>query len=40
MVKSFKKPEIIISRCIEFDNCRYNSQMISSDFVNKLPWIT
>jgi len=36
MVKSFKKPEIIISRCIEFDNCRYNSQMISSDFVKKI----
>ena len=36
MVKSFNKPEIIISRCIEFDNCRYNSQMISSDFVKKI----
>jgi uncharacterized protein YbgA (DUF1722 family)/uncharacterized protein YbbK (DUF523 family) len=36
MVKSFKKPKIVISRCIEFDNCRYNSQIIRSDFVKKL----
>ena len=36
MVKPFKKPKIVISKCIEFDNCRYNSQIISSDFVKKL----
>jgi len=36
MVKSFIKPNIVISRCIEFDKCRYNAQIISSDFVKKL----
>lgn len=36
MVKSFIKPNVIISKCIEFDRCRYNAQMISSDFVKKL----
>ncbi len=36
MVKTFVKPDIVISKCIEFDNCRFNSQMISSDFVKKL----
>ena len=36
MVKTFIKPNIVISRCIEFDKCRYNAQMISSDFVKKL----
>lgn len=36
MVNLFKKPKIIISKCIEFENCRYNSQMISSEFVKKL----
>lgn len=30
------KPKILISKCIEFDNCRYNGQRISSDFVKKL----
>ncbi|HPA49706.1 MAG TPA: DUF523 domain-containing protein, partial [Methanofastidiosum sp.] len=32
----FLKPRIVVSKCIEFDNCRYNGQMISSDFVNQL----
>lgn len=32
----FEKPRIVISKCIEFDHCRYNAQMISSDFVKKL----
>lgn len=36
MNNSYTKPNILISRCIEFDNCRYNSQKISSDFVKKL----
>jgi len=36
MKNSFIKPKIFVSKCIEFDNCRYNGQMISSGFVNKL----
>ncbi|ABR54289.1 Protein of unknown function DUF1722 [Methanococcus vannielii SB] len=32
-MKNFKKPNIIISRCIEHDNCRYDGHKISSDFV-------
>ena len=35
-MKDFLKPRIVISKCIEFDTCRYNGQMISSDFVEKL----
>ncbi|NYT03112.1 MAG: DUF1722 domain-containing protein, partial [Candidatus Methanofastidiosa archaeon] len=35
-MKDFLKPRIVISKCIEFDSCRYNGQMISSDFVEKL----
>lgn len=30
------KPKILISKCIEFDNCRFNGQQISSEFVKKL----
>jgi uncharacterized protein YbgA (DUF1722 family)/uncharacterized protein YbbK (DUF523 family) len=32
----FPKPKVVISKCIEFDSCRYNGQMISSDFVKSL----
>jgi uncharacterized protein YbgA (DUF1722 family)/uncharacterized protein YbbK (DUF523 family) len=30
------KPRIIISKCIEFDFCRYNAQIIRSDIVSKM----
>ncbi len=33
---SFVKPRIIISKCIEFDFCRFNSQIIRSEIVSKL----
>ena len=33
---SFVKPRIIISKCIEFDFCRFNSQIIRSEIVRKL----
>jgi uncharacterized protein YbgA (DUF1722 family)/uncharacterized protein YbbK (DUF523 family) len=36
MENNFAKPKILVSKCIEFDSCRYNGQMISSDFVKKL----
>ena len=34
------KPRIVISKCIEFDFCRYNAQIIRSKFIEKLkPFI-
>lgn len=36
MYNEFEKPKILVSKCIEFDNCRYNAQIIRSDFVKKL----
>lgn len=30
------KPKVLISRCIEFDHCRWNAQIISSKFVKSL----
>lgn len=33
---SHPKPHIIISKCIEFDNCRYNGQIIASDQIKEL----
>jgi uncharacterized protein YbgA (DUF1722 family)/uncharacterized protein YbbK (DUF523 family) len=40
MMKPYPKPRIIISRCIEFDRCRYNGQMISSRIVvNLKPYV-
>lgn len=32
----FLRPRLGISRCIEFDRCRYNGDMIGSDFVRRL----
>lgn len=30
------RPRVVVSRCIEFDHCRYNGDMISSDVVKAL----
>ncbi len=35
-MKTTVKPRIIISKCIEFDFCRYNSQIIRSEIVSKM----
>ena len=36
----FPKPRVFISRCIEFDACRWNGAMIGCDFVRALkPFI-
>jgi len=36
----FSKPKLVVSKCIEFGQCRYNGQMISSDFVKSLaPYV-
>jgi uncharacterized protein YbgA (DUF1722 family)/uncharacterized protein YbbK (DUF523 family) len=36
MNERFFRPNIVISKCIEFDFCRYNAQIIRSEFVKKL----
>ena len=36
MSEHFIKPNIVISKCIEFDYCRYNTQIIRNDFVKFL----
>ncbi len=35
-MSQFPRPKVVISRCIEFDHCRYDGSMISSDFVKAL----
>jgi len=35
-MRTFVKPRIIISKCIEFDFCRYNGQIIRSEIISKL----
>jgi uncharacterized protein YbbK (DUF523 family) len=35
-LKAFTKPQVVLSKCIEFEKCRYDGQVISSDFVKKL----
>ena len=32
----FQKPVLVISRCLGFDNCRYNGQKLQNDFVDKI----
>jgi len=36
MSHKFAKPNIVLSKCIEFDFCRYNAQIIRNKFVRKL----
>jgi uncharacterized protein YbgA (DUF1722 family)/uncharacterized protein YbbK (DUF523 family) len=36
ITKQFVVPNVVISRCIEIDPCRYNALKISSEFVKKL----
>ena len=36
MMNAFPKPSVVISRCLEFDRCRYNGQMIPDAFVRSL----
>ena len=35
-MREFPRPRIVVSRCIEFDHCRYDGSMIPSDFVKAL----
>ena len=32
----FIKPEIIISKCLEFDACRYDGQLINNEYITSL----
>ena len=36
MEKEFVKPRIIISRCIEFEPCRWNGEMVHSFYISRL----
>jgi uncharacterized protein YbgA (DUF1722 family)/uncharacterized protein YbbK (DUF523 family) len=36
MPERFPKPKIVVSRCLEFDACRYNGAMIPSEVVRSL----
>ena len=39
-MRQFAKPKVVISKCIEFDHCRYDGSMIPSDFVKALkPYV-
>lgn len=39
-MNGFVKPRIVISKCIEFEFCRYNGQIIRSDIVSKMkPYV-
>lgn len=35
-MREFPKPTVVVSKCIEFQPVRWNSEIISSDFVRKL----
>jgi len=39
-MRPFVRPKIVISKCIEFDHCRYDGSLIPSDFVKALkPYV-
>ena len=35
-MREFSRPKVVISRCLEFDHCRYNGEIVSSPVVVKL----
>jgi uncharacterized protein YbgA (DUF1722 family)/uncharacterized protein YbbK (DUF523 family) len=35
-MREFARPKVVVSKCLEFDRCRYNGDMISSPIVSKL----
>ena len=36
IMTNWPKPVVLLSKCIEFDHCRYDASMIASDFVKKI----
>ncbi len=40
MSRAFAKPVVVVSKCLEFEACRYNGERISSHFINRLkPYV-
>jgi uncharacterized protein YbbK (DUF523 family) len=35
-MKSFPRPQVVISRCIDFDSCRYNGQVVRASLREEL----
>ena len=35
-IREFVRPKVVVSKCLEFDHCRYNGDMITSHIVAKL----
>jgi uncharacterized protein YbgA (DUF1722 family)/uncharacterized protein YbbK (DUF523 family) len=35
-VREFTKPNIVVSKCLGFDHCRYNGEIIAAPFVQKM----
>lgn len=35
-MREFSRPKVVVSRCLEFDHCRYNGEIVSSPVVVKL----
>jgi uncharacterized protein YbgA (DUF1722 family)/uncharacterized protein YbbK (DUF523 family) len=35
-MREFVRPKVVVSKCLEFDHCRYNGEMVSSPIVAKL----
>lgn len=35
-MKKYQKPNLVVSKCIEFESCRYNGLIIASPFIKKL----
>ena len=36
MSRAFAKPVIVVSKCLEFEACRYNGERISASFIERL----
>ena len=40
MSRAFAKPVVVVSKCLEFEACRYNGERISSHFIDRLkPYV-
>ena len=35
-MREFTKPTIVVSKCLGFDHCRYNGEIITAPFVQKM----
>lgn len=36
MVRKFSRPQLVVSKCLEFDSCRYDGSMIKSSIIQRL----